>query len=410
MKNSFVGYYHLSQDDFSRLWEDCLFVLDASVLLNLYRYSPETRYGFMGILEQISERLWVSHQAALEFQRNRVGVLEQLASAFAGIKSQLSDSHNQLKNRLSSFVKHPFIDVNILLQKIASVVSEVEVTLKNLEAEYPDLLENDHIRDKITELLDGKVGSPYGLDRLTEIYEQGKARYEMEVPPGYLDSAKAGTRRYGDLVMWLQTIDKAAESKRPIILVSDDRKDDWWLRRKGKTLGPRPELRQEMHDTAGVVFYMYAADPFMEQYRNYLKRPIAQNAIDEVKSVRQEEEKLLMGVDWKRAILDSTSALHSLREYYSPEKATEALRAALLGMNKDVVKANQDALRNISRNMEDNRWAYLAALKALTDNSLRLWLPDSRPEVVGEDYQVSPEPGDPQSGHNDERLGAEGDG
>ncbi|MCK4822571.1 hypothetical protein KA005_42800 [bacterium] len=39
------------------LWNTCLFVLDANVLLNLHSYSQETSNELIGTLKQISDRL-----------------------------------------------------------------------------------------------------------------------------------------------------------------------------------------------------------------------------------------------------------------------------------------------------------------------------------------------------------------
>lgn len=35
MKGIFLGYYRPTDAEFSQLWKDCLFILDAKVLLNL---------------------------------------------------------------------------------------------------------------------------------------------------------------------------------------------------------------------------------------------------------------------------------------------------------------------------------------------------------------------------------------
>ena len=75
MKNIFPGYYRPTIKEFSNLWNSCLFVLDANVLLNLYRYSQETSDELIQILKQVSGRLWVPHQAAFEYQKNRLQII-----------------------------------------------------------------------------------------------------------------------------------------------------------------------------------------------------------------------------------------------------------------------------------------------------------------------------------------------
>ena len=59
MRTTFLGYYRFTEEEFSTLWKDCLFVLDANVILNLYRYSKNTSDVLLNILKGISERLWL---------------------------------------------------------------------------------------------------------------------------------------------------------------------------------------------------------------------------------------------------------------------------------------------------------------------------------------------------------------
>lgn len=85
MKNSFFGYYHPREEELHELWETCLFVLDANVLLNLYRYSPGTSASLINILTEISNRLWIPHQVALEYQTNRLDEIARQAEIYAKV-------------------------------------------------------------------------------------------------------------------------------------------------------------------------------------------------------------------------------------------------------------------------------------------------------------------------------------
>ena len=38
MKSQMIGFYRPSEDEFKEIWDKATFVLDANVLLNLYRY------------------------------------------------------------------------------------------------------------------------------------------------------------------------------------------------------------------------------------------------------------------------------------------------------------------------------------------------------------------------------------
>ena len=75
MKKIFPGYYRPSDDQVSEAWATGLFVLDANVLLNLYRYPKEARDNLIEVLNKVSDRIWIPNHAALEYQRNRPSVI-----------------------------------------------------------------------------------------------------------------------------------------------------------------------------------------------------------------------------------------------------------------------------------------------------------------------------------------------
>ena len=338
MKKLFPGYYRPTEKEFSDLWNNCIFVFDANVLLNLYRYSLETREELLGILKDNADRLWLPHQAALEYHRSRLVVIQKTASAYEDIQNLLKDSLKKIENDLHSLVgkgRHPFVNETYFIEKITNFFTEIQTELDKLSQSHPDLIEDDPIQKAITDLFQDRVGSPYLTEQLTKIYQEGKDRYEKKIPPGYLDSEKDESKKYGDLILWHQIIDYAKVQKRPIILVTDDRKDDWWKKIKGQTIGPQPELIQEIVIETGILFYMYSADPFMEKAHDYLKRDINQKAVDEVREYREREEKYLNIV---QNSLYSEATRTPITSFPYPEglgaafTGSEALRAAMTGL------------------------------------------------------------------------------
>jgi hypothetical protein len=153
------------------------------------------------------------------------------------------------------------------------------------------------LRDTLDALLEDKLGLHYSHEKLNEVYKLGKERYQQEIPPGYGDKDKEGIKKYGDLVLWFQIIDKAKEANKPIILITDDRKEDWWTKIRGKIIGPRPELTSEMLSEAGISFYLYQTQPFMENAKKFLKMQVKQKAIDEVREIRERDEELERGME-----------------------------------------------------------------------------------------------------------------
>lgn len=67
MKNIFPGYSRKSEEDIKKMWEKSTLIFDANVLLNLYRYSDSTRDTILDLIEKFSDRIWLPHQSALEY-------------------------------------------------------------------------------------------------------------------------------------------------------------------------------------------------------------------------------------------------------------------------------------------------------------------------------------------------------
>jgi hypothetical protein len=125
--------------------------------------------------------------------------------------------------------------------------------------------DSESLKERIGDLFQNKVGLPYSVDVLATKQVLANCRFKDKTPPGYEDEkSKKVPEMYGDVILWFQLLDHAEKTCTPVILVTDDNKEDWWLRKSGKTLGPRPELRAEMKTRANVDFYMYQSELFMK--------------------------------------------------------------------------------------------------------------------------------------------------
>ena len=118
-----------------------------------------------------------------------------------------------------------------------------------------------------------------------EPVKEGQKRYENGVPPGYRDAKnKEGVDKYGDFLIWNEIFEKAKAVEKPIIVVTDDVKDDWWQEFHGAKVGPRPELVEEMLEYASQRFYLYTLSQFLDYASAFLKRKVDKIAIEEIKS------------------------------------------------------------------------------------------------------------------------------
>jgi hypothetical protein len=292
MKQLFPGYYRPSEQEFVEMWKSGIFAFDANMLLNIYRYTPETQKSFFHVLERLKDRIWIPHQAALEFQVNRLEVISVQEKAYLAIESLFSEELRKLEAGLNSYRRHTYVDVSRLTESLQNEFERTKEGLRKVKAHHPDYFDSDPLRDKIEALFEGKIGGPYSNDKLDDLHKKAELRFTSSppIPPGYKDAKKPSPQKYGDVVLWFQTLDFALETQRPILLITDDRKEDWWFVHEGKTVGPKPELVQEMHATAEVKFYMYHSDQFLEYAQKFLSITDQENAIEEAKEIRKQDE------------------------------------------------------------------------------------------------------------------------
>lgn len=118
MKSKLSEYYKLSESEIKEHWEKDIFCFDANVLLNLYRYSPKTREAFFSLLEKVKDRIWITYQAAFEYQKNRLVVINAQREAYKEIRETLTKKKGEIEAKLNSFKKHPYLQTTELKNKL----------------------------------------------------------------------------------------------------------------------------------------------------------------------------------------------------------------------------------------------------------------------------------------------------
>lgn len=348
MKKGFPGYFANNNDDLDKLWDECLFILDANVLLSLYRYSDSTRSDLLSVFNSLSARLWIPHQVAHEYLTNRLNVIgEQVKTYDETIKK--ADS---LKKALENTNQHPFVKPETLT-KCSDTFTALTDELAENRLIHERRISSDEIKDHLEKLLENRVGEEYSREQIEAALIDGKSRYDEKIPPGYSDAKKGGEsslfvercRPYGDYIVWLQIIDKANVAKKSVIFVTGDVKDDWWISFQGKTVGPQPPLVQEFLSKTGQPFYMYTPDRFLERASTYLKQETSQQTLNEIRDIREDEsdqgllDKALNGA-WpsyrdveslenntdQYYAFDSRTGIHSFHHHRSEMSESETLR------------------------------------------------------------------------------------
>ena len=285
MRDEFRPYSHRpGPDDQRRAWTEGLVVLDTGAVLGLYRYPRRTADDLVRVYDALGDRAWIPHQAAVEFYRNREGVIASQEAVFDAARSAVEKGVEALRAAIEKTVRdkqirdrHGLLDAGDLLDPFDEAHEAVLAEIGRKRGEQQTALGADPVLEAVERLFADRVTPTPTQDDLDAIYEEGAERYRLGVPPGYEDQEeKAGQsfrfggltfqREYGDLVVWKQSLALAEEqAARSLIVVTDDQKGDWWATESGRTLGPRRELVEEAYGAGVETLLFYTPRGVLER-------------------------------------------------------------------------------------------------------------------------------------------------
>ncbi|WP_144243591.1 PIN domain-containing protein [Azospirillum argentinense] len=291
MRDGFEEYFDLSEGELKQLWGNCLFVFDTNALLSLFRDKKSTSDDLINVIRSLDGRIWLPHQVALEFHRNRAGVIIGNKKIYQPLRNAIEaargEAQKSLKKSIDGFKHHPVMTVSeavmFIDNKFNSIISDIDVMEKSSpqEEHYQDVFQF------IVEAFSNATGLPYSEEKIKEVLDDGKKSCEAKIPPGYIDFKEKEDlplqQRIGDYILWQQMIDHSAVVQRPVIFVTDDVKEDWWREVKGEKIGPRLELVREFMNKSSQRFYIYTRYRFLERAREFLNVKVKNETIDDVK-------------------------------------------------------------------------------------------------------------------------------
>jgi len=317
MQSTFYGYYPPTDLQYGLLWKDATIVLDTNVLLNLYRLPTTARDEFISALENLKSRLWIPHQVALEFQRRRLTVIASERRNTEDAVNAAKKLAGELKTKIEALQidkRGIGIDVKPLIEDFESANSKLVDALDIAHASQFEISASDTLRESLDKLFEGKVGDgPKDQKELDSLSLNGDDRYANKIPPGFADVDKEKNpteayffhdhlkyeRKFGDLILWRQVLSHAKiRSIKYLIFVTADRKDDWWWREQGRTIGAHPELLREMKREAGVeLFWMYSPAQFLEHANRFTTVEVSSQSVNEVEQVASDDLKIIQATE-----------------------------------------------------------------------------------------------------------------
>ena len=301
MRDMFPEYFY--KPDIKKMWKTAVFVPDTNVLLDVFRFPPESSKGLLKILKHLKgrDRLWIPYQFAHEYLKKLPRIKHDIQEADKERMKNLDHLKQDVANALRKFDEQTDCELDEQITNIGSIFKTIKKGLGKHRKKHKERLNTGDLKGEIDRLFAGRIGAPFNSQQLAEKYKEGEWRYKLRRPPGFKDEDKPESRRYGDLLGWLQIIEYAENKvpKRPVIFVTRDSSGDDWFYKPGlnrKTQGPRPELVKEMRDKAGVDFYLYQTAEFMDLANKYLEldKPITDTAI---KEARNRAKRVRQGLD-----------------------------------------------------------------------------------------------------------------
>ncbi|MET7287742.1 PIN domain-containing protein [Streptomyces sp. NPDC005573] len=293
MREVFGEYYSPNDEEYKKFLTSGLIVLDANVLLAPYRLDSEARNQVFELLYSLRERIWVPYQTGWEFFQNRPNVLSGEDKVYRDLEKPLEDAKGKIEAHLKSLAGHPVVtdDEKVrLIRYLEDAISLVSRLSTNRDEKLENALRSDSVLQKWESILVGRIGAEPSMEVRSTREEAAAERYKKSQPPGYRDEGKKDNQ-YGDALLWLELLDHIDGSGTPVLMITNDVKEDWYRRQSGRTIGPRVELVREMRDH-GSPYYQQRLAAFLERASTLLAKPVSEEAVEQVARSAQSEHSL----------------------------------------------------------------------------------------------------------------------
>lgn len=272
MPSRFAHHRPLDDDTKREVWDHGIIVPDSSTLLNLYRLPMPLRVQFLAVLhnDEIAGRLWIPHQFAEEFFRNRSAVISEQLTSLTKAQAAVSGSLDELCKHIDNTIRahHPLFDREGWKEAFRATHRQLVDQLNARPEEEPLLYDRDDTLTRLVSLLDGHIGPAFSDDEQSQAGIEADRRIQNKIPPSYCDADKDEPR--GDYFGWRQMLNEAIRVENHIVFVTEDNKEDWWLIERGRRLGPRPELRKEFFEATQHHCDFTSSGRFLEWARERL--------------------------------------------------------------------------------------------------------------------------------------------
>lgn len=245
-----------------------LYVIDANVLLNLFKFTRSATAEILSAMKQMSSVLFVPHQVMNEFWSNVATV--RRGDHHREAAGKMSSAHDEMERVIGTWLERTGLvsERDQVVQRsrnarddLSRAVSRVIEIFEEVEADASDGQRT--ILPSLEKTLHGRVGDAPTPEQRRQWIAEFSTRVAARIPPGFRDAeSKNGESAAGDYLIWRQILDRASavskERQRPVdvTFITNDLKDDWVREPRSSTapLAHRHLIREFAEQTGNGVF------------------------------------------------------------------------------------------------------------------------------------------------------------
>lgn len=262
-----------------------LYALDANILLNLYKFTPDAAREVLRALRTMRDVLFIPHQALNEFWPLRDGVRSGPHHREAAGKLRAAKA--DILRIVRTWQKRTGLDADGTRESRAQEISEhlaiasgaLEMLESSIEAVREESADSgEWLLDELDEIFAGRIGEkPSDSERSSSLREFEK-RVAQGLPPGLRDvEIRKGevAKASGDYFIWTQCVGEAQRVSTSrgahvdLTLVTEDHKDDWVRSSEDDHLLAHRALVKEYHEATGGSFRIMSFEDLLDTASQY---------------------------------------------------------------------------------------------------------------------------------------------
>lgn len=290
MRGTFAEHFGLDEEQTRTAWKEFTFVFDTNILLNFYRVSRDVSDSMLKILRGLRGRLFLPHQVAAEFFKNRETVIAEQVNSFEQLRELLRKFRGDLGKKLE---RHPTIPIEEFISEVdgyvLKLINRIDENQKSNQQDF--IFHPDPILPQIASIFESCCGKEPSEESERNLQAMVDARFKENKPPCNRgqNAQSQHNEHAGDGRVWLQTLEYVNDKKCGLIFVTGDKQSNWWrsvkIGNSPKVAGPQIELLKDIQRAAGKPLLMYDQAEFLRESSNYLQSGDQAKAINEIEKL-----------------------------------------------------------------------------------------------------------------------------